>query len=52
MTVYHYLTPFIFNEQYSEYFCSCVDLKSEYVVRVDVCIRLCYWYFMGGGKWD
>lgn len=52
MTVYHYLTPFIFNEQDSECFCSCVDMKSEYVVRVDVCIRLCYWYFMGCGKWD
>ena len=52
MTIYHYLEPFIFEEQNSNYFCSCVDMKSEYVVRVDVCIGLCYWYFMGCGKYD
>ena len=50
MTIYNYLTPFKYEERNQINFCSCVDISSEYVVRVDICIRTCEWYFMGNGK--
>lgn len=52
MTVYEYPKPFIFEMESPDYHCCCVDMKSEEVVRVDVCLKICYWNFMGGGKWD
>ena len=52
MTIYSYLTPFIFEEEKSDWHCSCVDMSSEYVVRVDECIRICAYNFMGGYKKD
>ena len=47
-----YFTPFIFEEEKSDWHCSCVDMSSEYVVRVDECIRICAYNFMGGYKKD
>lgn len=52
MTIYKYLQPFIYKNESSDWHYSCVDRSSEYVVRVDECIRVCYWYFMGNGKLD
>ena len=52
MTIYSYLTPFIFEEEKSDWHCSSVDMSSEYVVRVDECIRVCAYNFMGGYKKD
>lgn len=52
MTIYSYPTPFYYVKPCSDDFYCKVDLLSEHTVRVDECIRVCAYNFMGGYKKD